>query len=108
MFVYCNLPFSLIEHPFFIEFIKSIRNTYSLSSRWVLSNTLFDQEIFRINLKLEKIINQETNITIAFDGWTNLTRQSIYDYCLITEERKEYFWYTKIIQKFLIILVHFL
>ena len=95
MFVCCNLPFSLIEHPFFIEFIKSIRNTYSLPSRWVLSNTLFDQEISRINLKLEKIINQETNITIAFDGWTNLTGQSIYDYCLITEERKEYLWCTK-------------
>ena len=95
MFVCCNLPFSLIEHPFFIEFIKSIRNTYSLPSRWVLSNTLFDQEISRINLKLEKIINQETNITIAFDGWTNLTGQSIYNYCLITEERKEYLWCTK-------------
>ncbi|CAB4432255.1 unnamed protein product [Rhizophagus irregularis] len=70
MFVCCNLPFSLIEHPFFIEFIKILRTTYNLPSRWVLTETLIIQE-------------------------TNSTGQSIYDYCLITEERKEYLWCSK-------------
>ncbi|CAB5382638.1 unnamed protein product [Rhizophagus irregularis] len=32
MFVCCNLPFALIEHPFFIEFVKTLRATYNLSS----------------------------------------------------------------------------
>jgi hypothetical protein len=95
MIVCCNLPFSLIEHPFFVEFIKTLRNTYSLPSRWILSNTLFDQETSKINLKINRIIDKEINITIAFDGWSNPTSKSIYDYCLITEERKEYLWCSK-------------
>ena len=95
MFVCCNLPFALIEHPFFIEFIKTLRSTYALLSHWILSETLIVQEVSKINLKVQKIINEENNITIAFDGWTNSTGQSIYDYCLITEERKEYLWCSK-------------
>ncbi|CAB5359941.1 unnamed protein product [Rhizophagus irregularis] len=95
MFVCCNLPFSLIEHPFFIEFIKILRTTYNLPSRWVLTETLIIQEVSRITLKVNRIIEEENNLTIAFDGWTNSTGQSIYDYCLITEERKEYLWCSK-------------
>ncbi|POG58643.1 hypothetical protein GLOIN_2v1820937 [Rhizophagus irregularis DAOM 181602=DAOM 197198] len=52
MFVCCNLPFSLIEHPFFIEFIKILRTTYNLPSRWVLTETLIIQEVSRITLKV--------------------------------------------------------
>ncbi|PKK75132.1 hypothetical protein RhiirC2_773988 [Rhizophagus irregularis] len=70
MFVCCNLPFSLIEHPFFIEFIKILRTTYNLPSRWVLTETLIIQEVSRITLKVNRIIEEENNLTIAFDGWT--------------------------------------
>ena len=95
MFVCRNLPFALIEHPFFVEFIKNLRATYNLPSRWILSENLIIQEVSRINLKVNKIIQVETNLTISFDGWTNSTGQSIYDYCLITEERDEYLWCSK-------------
>jgi len=92
LFVCCNLPFALIEHPFFHEFIKILCTTYN---RWILSNTLLVQETARINVKITRIIDKEINLTIAFDGWTNSSGQSIYDYCLITEDRKEYLWLTK-------------
>ncbi|CAB4487825.1 unnamed protein product [Rhizophagus irregularis] len=62
---------------------------------WILTETLIIQEISKINLKVNRIINEENNMTIAFDGWTNPTGQSIYDYCLITEDRKEYLWCSK-------------
>ncbi|CAB4484043.1 unnamed protein product [Rhizophagus irregularis] len=86
LFVCCNLPFSLIEHPFFQEFMKVLHATYTLSTRWILSNTFLAQEIARIDVKVSRIIENEINLTIAFDGWTNSSGQSIYDYCLITEE----------------------
>jgi len=95
MFVCCNLPFALIEHPFFVEFIKTLRAIYNLPSRWILSENLIIQETSRISLKVSRIINEESNLTIAFDGWTNSTGKSIYDFCLITEECKEYIWCSK-------------
>src|SRR4051812_789132 len=85
LFVCCNLPFALVEHPFFHEFIKVLRATYHLPTCWVLSNTCLLQEVARIDVKITRIINREINLTIAFDGWTNPSGQSIYDYCLITE-----------------------
>ncbi|CAG8742154.1 18608_t:CDS:2 [Rhizophagus irregularis] len=51
LFVCCNLPFSLIEHPFFQEFMKVLRATYTLPTRWILSNTFLAQEIARIDVK---------------------------------------------------------
>lgn len=95
LFICCNLPFALIEHPFFCEFIKVLRASYHLSTRWILSNTYLAQEIARIDVKVSRIIDKEINLTIAFNGWTNTSDQSIYDYCLITEERKEYLWLAK-------------
>ncbi|RIA88635.1 hypothetical protein C1645_826044 [Glomus cerebriforme] len=47
------------------------------------------------NVKITRIIKNEINLTIGFDGWTNSSGQSIYDYCLITENRREYFWMFK-------------
>jgi len=73
MFVCCNLPFALIEHPFFVDFIKNLRVTYNLPSRWILTENLIIQEVSRINLKVNKIIKEETNLTISFDGWMNST-----------------------------------
>ncbi|CAB4495996.1 unnamed protein product [Rhizophagus irregularis] len=67
----------------------------ALAKMFVLTETLIIQEISRINLKVNRIINEENNMTIAFDGWTNPTGQSIYNYCLITEDRKEYLWCSK-------------
>ena len=95
LFVCCNLPFSLIEHPFFREFINTLHSTYPLPSRWMLSNTLFTQELARVDVKITRIIENEINLTIGFDGWTNSSGQSIYDYCLITEDRREYLWMSK-------------
>ncbi|GBC10310.1 hypothetical protein RclHR1_09510001 [Rhizophagus clarus] len=46
--------------------------------------------IARIDVKVVKIIENQINLTIAFDGWTNSLANPFIDYCLITEERKEY------------------
>ncbi|CAG8464560.1 1373_t:CDS:2 [Cetraspora pellucida] len=45
MVVCCNLPFTIIEHPFFQEYTKALHATYSIPSHWILSNTLLDQEL---------------------------------------------------------------
>jgi hypothetical protein len=68
LFVCCNLPFALIEHPFFHEFIKVLRASYTLPSRWILSNTYLTQEVARIDVKVSRIVDKEINLTIAFDG----------------------------------------
>ncbi|CAG8481778.1 10490_t:CDS:2, partial [Scutellospora calospora] len=41
--------------------------TYPIPSRWIVSNMLLDQELVYVNIKVERIINNEVNLTIAID-----------------------------------------
>ncbi|CAG8621032.1 7009_t:CDS:1, partial [Dentiscutata erythropus] len=45
MVVCCNLPFALVEHPFFQEYTNALCATYSIPSHWIVSNSLLDQEV---------------------------------------------------------------
>ncbi|PKB97088.1 hypothetical protein RhiirA5_433744 [Rhizophagus irregularis] len=42
-FVMCNIPFSIIENPWFIDLIKTLQPGYDPPSRQVLSGTLLGQ-----------------------------------------------------------------
>ncbi|CAB4444999.1 unnamed protein product [Rhizophagus irregularis] len=57
-FIACGIAFRVVEHPFFINFIKELNAA---------------QVNFKVNSELEK----ETNLTLAFDGWTSGTHRSI-------------------------------
>ncbi|RIA93246.1 hypothetical protein C1645_819673 [Glomus cerebriforme] len=67
----------------------------SLDKEIQINKVLVKLFIARINIKVTRIIENEINLTIAFDGWINSSGQSIYDYCLITEEHMEYLWLSK-------------
>ncbi|PKK59198.1 hypothetical protein RhiirC2_857463 [Rhizophagus irregularis] len=47
LFVCCGLSWRLVEHPYFVEFIKELRSAYNLPNRKTLSGTLLDNEILR-------------------------------------------------------------
>ena len=59
VFVYCGLPWSLIEHPFFIELLKQLRPNYNLPDRKTLVNTLLTEEILRVSVKCYNLLDKE-------------------------------------------------
>jgi len=46
----CNIPFCVIENPYFVDLIKTLQPGYDLPSRQVLSGTLLQAEAARINV----------------------------------------------------------
>ena len=64
IFTYCNIPFSIIENPFFIEALKHLRPSYNPPSRKHLSGQLLDNEIVSINLKVDIALKFCNNLTL--------------------------------------------
>jgi len=46
----CNILFSVIENPYFVDLIKTLQPGYDPLSRQVLSGTLLQAEVARVNV----------------------------------------------------------
>ncbi|GBC53617.1 ribonuclease H-like domain-containing protein [Rhizophagus irregularis DAOM 181602=DAOM 197198] len=91
-FVCCGIPFSVIQNPFFIEFLNEIRPGYEPPTDELLSGRLLSEETSRINKKVDVIIKNSSNLTLALDGWTSPTGTSIYNYIILTPDREQYLY----------------
>ncbi|CAG8708244.1 1015_t:CDS:2 [Cetraspora pellucida] len=81
-----NIPFEVIENPYIKNLFKSLNPTYVLPSHTTLSGRLLDEEFARI----ENNINDELENAELLDGWTSKRGESLYNYIIMTIERKEY------------------
>jgi hypothetical protein len=91
-FVCCNIAFNIVENPFFIELLKALCTGYNPPSRRKLATELLEKEVIRINLKIEKVLNNTLNLTLAIDGWTSPTGRSFWNFVILTPTRQEYLY----------------
>ncbi len=75
-FICCNIVFTIVENPFFIELLKTLCLGYDSPSRWKLSTELLERELIKVNLKVEKILNSTFNLTLVIDMWITSTGKS--------------------------------
>jgi hypothetical protein len=64
-FVCCGIPFSVVDSPFFHDFVKSLCFEYELPKRTILSTTYLDAETANITLKIEEELHQAKNLTLG-------------------------------------------
>ncbi|EXX50629.1 hypothetical protein RirG_269100 [Rhizophagus irregularis DAOM 197198w] len=65
MFVCCGIPFSVVEHPFFIEMFKKACPSYTLPSRDILSGIMLSHLAVKIEDKIDTIFKNTTNLTLV-------------------------------------------
>ncbi|GET56115.1 ribonuclease H-like domain-containing protein [Rhizophagus irregularis DAOM 181602=DAOM 197198] len=68
-FIACGIAFRVVEHPFFINFIKELNAGYNTPTRKVLVNQLLERELAQVNFKVNSELEKETNLTLAFDEY---------------------------------------
>ncbi|GET66712.1 ribonuclease H-like domain-containing protein [Rhizophagus irregularis DAOM 181602=DAOM 197198] len=66
-YVMCNIPFSTIDNPWFIDMIKALEPGYDPPSRRVLNGTLLEAELSRVNARVNNELEKESNFIIALD-----------------------------------------
>jgi hypothetical protein len=65
LFACCGIPFHLVQHPFFVDFVKILCPAYLLPSRQQLSADMLNSEISHIQLKINAILENETCLTLG-------------------------------------------
>ena len=63
-FVYCDLPWHLIEHLFIIELFKQLRPNYNPPNQRTLTDTLLMEEILRVSVKYYNLLDNESNLIL--------------------------------------------
>src|SRR3954451_10569065 len=55
----------IVEHPFFINFVKELNAGYDLPTREYLAGQLLERELAQINSKVKSEIEKESNLTLG-------------------------------------------
>src|SRR3954451_1660045 len=65
LFVCYDISFHLVQHPFFVDFVKILCPAYLFPSRQQLSADMLNSEISHIQLKINAILENETCLTLG-------------------------------------------
>jgi hypothetical protein len=65
LFACCGIPFHVVDHPFFIDFVKSLCFSYDPPGRTMLSNTLLNAEIAEVLVNTNEILKKSENLTLG-------------------------------------------
>lgn len=61
----CGIQFGVVENPFFIDFVKNLKPSYNLPSRIKLKETLVEEEVAIINVKITNELEKTNNLTLS-------------------------------------------
>ena len=64
-FIACGISFRVVEHPFFINFVKELNAGYDLPTREYLSDHLLERELATVNSNANNVIENENNLTLG-------------------------------------------
>ena len=62
-FVICEIPFRIIENPYFINLFKNLQ--YNLPSRDHLFTNLLSEECVRVKIKINSVLEVSKNLTLS-------------------------------------------
>ena len=61
----CGISFRIVEHSFFVNFIKELNAEYNPPTREVLVNQLLERELAQVNHRTKSELERETNLTLG-------------------------------------------
>ncbi|KAF7348928.1 DUF659 domain-containing protein [Mycena venus] len=76
--VHSNSSFRTAHNPYLISWVQSIRPTYEVPSRYVLSGRLLRGENSRVHLEEVERLKGRKMVTLLLDGWDDALHRSLY------------------------------
>ena len=63
--IMAGIPFDVIENPFVLDLFKELNSGYTPPSRFTLSERLLDEEVSRVNQKVESELEAADSLTLS-------------------------------------------
>jgi hypothetical protein len=77
-------PFSTIENPYLVQTLKKARPAWRLPTRRQLAEKYLDCAYSTLKGKVNQSIDQAQCVGISTDGWTNVRRESVMNFMVLT------------------------
>ncbi|MBW0509501.1 hypothetical protein O181_049216 [Austropuccinia psidii MF-1] len=79
-----NIPFRFVENPFFKQFQEElVQSPFNLLNQFEISNKILPQMHAKHELSLMRELNNQDNLTLSLDRWTDISGNSIYAMLLL-------------------------
>jgi hypothetical protein len=64
-FICCGIPFLVVNHPYFMDFVQSLCFKYNPPKRTTFSTTILNKEILYVLKKISDELKYEDNLTLG-------------------------------------------
>lgn len=82
-----DLPFSLVDHPKFVQLCKKLRPRYTPPTRKTTSQTLLNDRYRACRREIQEELKVAEHITIAMDSWTSKSGKRFLGYCALLDDQ---------------------
>jgi hypothetical protein len=89
-----GISFRVAESQAFKNLITALNPLYAkeIPSRWVLSNRLLSEEYEKVKTPMNELINSSSNLVLVSDGWTNVNKEHLVNFCIKCPNQKTFFY----------------
>lgn len=87
--IYGGIPFSIGDNIYFQHFVQALCSAYHVPSSEMLRGRILTEMFTRHLLKKLEYLPSFSDFTICFDGWTDVSGNSIYAFMVLKEERED-------------------
>lgn len=87
--IYGGLPFSVGDNIYFKQFIEALCSTYNVPSAEVLRGRILTEMYSKHLHKKLMYLPSFVDFTVCFDGWTDVSGNSIYAFMVLKEESED-------------------
>ena len=85
----CNIPFSVVEHDSFLDFVQTLRPGYKPTTRKAISEKHLDRVTEQLQEKMKGALEGK-EVTMVEDGWSNIHNEPVIARCLTVEGQSFY------------------
>lgn len=77
-----GMPLGIFEHSLWIEFFNSLRPSFKLPTRKVVSTKLLEKQYAKMESEVKDKLSDAENLHLQCDGWSNCRNESIINFII--------------------------
>jgi Protein of unknown function (DUF 659) len=83
-----GIPFVFADHPKVRQFLKKLKPSWNPPSAKVIAGTLLKKKSNSLKNSVNDFISQSEYVSLVSDGWSNLRREHMVNYVIVTPNHK--------------------
>ncbi|CAF1661653.1 unnamed protein product, partial [Adineta ricciae] len=83
-----SIPFQIVTSAYFLDLIQKLNPSYCPPDKMKLTRQTLMNELLYVEKMNDSILTEASYLTLNLDGWTDQSHRSLYEFNVITENRR--------------------